>query len=196
MAAAAVSLTLACCARASWVFRPSNYTHDPISGARVNQFAPKQPALVRSDPSYFQSGYRHSRVMSRGIDGSADRLHVVETWGAGESIRPYGEWQFPYRAGATLYGPWGNSRGPWTMPFDSWVNPYGLGRLPNPPWYYGPYGRPYYSPPAYSGRPWQGNAPRGPSGQMSTGPPAGYAPQSPPAQTPSNPYGSPRHRRP
>ena len=118
----------------SWIFRPSHYTHDFESGQRVSQYARKQPAYVRIDPTYMQSGYRHSRSTLRGIGGSVDRRHVVETWGAGESIRPYGEWEYPFRAGATPYGPWGNSNGPWTMPFDSWVNPYGLGNLAHPPW--------------------------------------------------------------
>jgi hypothetical protein len=59
----------------------------------------------------------------------------VQTWGQGTAIRPYGEWEYPYRAGATPYGPWGNPQGPWTLPFDSWQNPYGLNRGP----YYGPW---------------------------------------------------------
>ena len=136
----------------SWIFRPSHYTHDPESGQRVSQYAPKQPAYVRADPTYMQSGYRHSRSTLRGIGGSVDRRHVVETWGAGEMIRPYGEWQYPYRAGATPYGPWGNAGGPWTLPFDSWSNPYGLGNLPHPPWPHaeypmaGPYAGSYSGP--------------------------------------------------
>lgn len=109
----------------SWIFRPAKYTNDPVTGARVNQFAAKEPAYVRVDPTYSESGYRHRQTIMRGADGSADRMHVVQTWGAGESIRPYGEWEFPYRAGATPYGPWGNPQGPWTLPFESWDNPYG-----------------------------------------------------------------------
>jgi len=128
----------------SWIFRPSTYSHDPGTGDRVSQFAAKKPAYSREDPTYLQSGYRHIRRSIRGGHGSADRLHVVQTWGAGEAIRPYGEWQRPFRAGATPYGPWGNPQGPWTTPFESWYNPYGLGQLPIPPWVhwapYPPYG--------------------------------------------------------
>ena len=120
-------------AEKSWVFRPSYYTHDPASGDRVSQFARPAPAYVREDPTYQQSAYRHSTT-TRLYGESSDHLHIVETWGQGESIRPYGEWLYPYRAGATPFGPWGNPQGPWTMPFDSWMNPYGLGR------YYGTWG--------------------------------------------------------
>jgi hypothetical protein len=126
----------------SWQFRPSYYSHDPNSGERVAQYQPLPNVYRPEDPTYMVSGYRHNQTIMRGADGSADWMHVVETWG--NPVRPYGEWEFPYRAGATPYGPWGNPQGPWTMPFDSWVNPYGLGQLPNPPW--GPYYQPYNSP--------------------------------------------------
>lgn len=117
----------------SWVFRPSYYTHGQQDCERVWQFAQEQPALKREDPFYEQSGYRHSRSSLR-VGDSYDYQHVVETWGRGDSIRPYGEWEYPYRAGATPYGPWGNPQGPWTTPFGAWSNPYGLGQLPIPPW--------------------------------------------------------------
>jgi len=146
---AVVAAALAAEARAGWIFLPSKYSHDPATGRRVRQYAPKKPAYANVDPNYMRSGYSHKRVTLRGADGSVDRLHLVETWGAGESIRPYGEWQFPYRAGATPYGPWGNPSGPWTSPYGSWVNPYGLGKLPNPPW-------PHYPSYPYSGYPYRG----------------------------------------
>jgi hypothetical protein len=134
LAVALAAAGSACAARAeSWIFRASYYSHDPATGNRVNQFAPEKPAYVRVDPTYQESVYRHSRSGFE-VGGSFDYLHTVETWGQGENIRPYGEWLFPYRAGATPYGPWGNPQGPWTTPFGSWGNPYGLGRLPNPPW--------------------------------------------------------------
>jgi hypothetical protein len=117
----------------SWIFRTSYYTHDAATGNRVNQFAPEKTAYVRTDPTYQESVYRHSRSGFE-VGGTYDYMHTVETWGQGENIRPYGEWLYPYRAGATPVGPWGNPQGPWTTPFGSWSNPYGLGRLPNPPW--------------------------------------------------------------
>jgi hypothetical protein len=151
IALAAATPTLAAAADASWVFRPSEFSHDRATERRVVQFAAKVPAYAPNDPTYHESGYRHNRSVLRGPGGSADRLHIVQTWGAGEAIRPYGEWLFPYRAGATPYGPWGNPGGPWTMPFGSWQNPYGLGRLPHPPWPHWPYYSPYGNPPGYRG---------------------------------------------
>jgi hypothetical protein len=112
-----------------WLFRPSTFSHD-ADGNRVAQYQPERPTFFRFDDTYMESGYRHSHISIPGGDGSYDHLHVVQTWGLGESIRPYGEWLYPYRAGATPYGPWGNPSGPWTLPFDSWQNPYGLGKLP------------------------------------------------------------------
>ena len=118
----------------SWMFEPSTYSHDPQTGERVEQYVAKPPVYGPSDPTYEQSAYIHKRTALRGVGGSVERRHYVETWGAGDAIRPYGEWQRPFRAGATPYGPWGNANGPWTTPFDSWNNPYGLGKLPTPPW--------------------------------------------------------------
>jgi hypothetical protein len=110
----------------SWIFQPSYFSHDPADGKRVAQYIPESPSYARDDPTYLESGYRHYQYAIVGPGGAADRMHVVQTWGLGELIRPYGEWEFPYRAGATPYGPWGNPQGPWTLPFDSWQNPYGL----------------------------------------------------------------------
>lgn len=130
IAAAAACWLTAVAANADWTFAPSYYSHDPATGERVAQFAPEDPAYAPVDPTYMRSGYRHNRTTLRGLGGSVDRLHTVETWGEGESIRPYGEWERPFRAGATPYGPWGNPQGPWTSPYGAWVNPYGLGRIP------------------------------------------------------------------
>jgi hypothetical protein len=129
----------------SWVFEPSYYSHSPETGERVVQYQPEMPSFVRVDPTYQESAYRHDQSTVR-VGNSADHLHVVQTWGQGENLRPYGEWQFPFRAGATPYGPWGNPQGPWTLPFDSWQNPYGLGRF-NQPWPY-PAGPAVMPPPA------------------------------------------------
>ncbi len=154
----------------SWIFQPSYFSHDPDTGKRVDQYESEPTSYYRDDPTYLESGYRHYQYEIVGPGGSADRLHVVQTWGLGDLIRPYGEWEFPYRAGATPYGPWGNPQGPWTMPFDSWQNPYGLlQHLPNPGWNGGPY---RYGP--GSGMPYGGSSGYGPGYGSGYGSGPGY----------------------
>lgn len=129
----------------SWIFAPSRYSHEQATGERVTQHSAPLIAYYRSDPTYLQSGYRHSRTSFQFGDIS-DNLHVVETWGAGQWIRPYGEWLRPYRAGATPYGPWGSAWGPWTTPYGTIAGPYGLGWGPTSayrPGYPGPLAAPY-----------------------------------------------------
>jgi hypothetical protein len=104
----------------SWMFRPSYFTHSPVTGERVDQYRPEDPAIVVTDPNYQESGFRY-REYDFSSAGGLDRLHVVQTWGQGASIRPYGEWEYPYRPGATPYGPW-------MAPYGAWGNPYGQGR--------------------------------------------------------------------
>ncbi len=88
----------------SWVFRPSYYSHNPASGERAIQYSPENPAYFRIDPTYQQSAYRHVQD-SIVVGDSSDHLHIVETWGRGDEIRPYGEWLYPFRPGAAPYGP-------------------------------------------------------------------------------------------
>ena len=133
---AAVALAVSA-VEGDWAFRASYYTHDPATGQRVTQYSPGATPYARIEPNYQQSAYRQQHIRIGGGRGGADNIHIVESWGNGENVRPYGEWQYPYRAGATPYGPWGNPQGPWTLPFESWVNPYGLGQLPFPPFPWG-----------------------------------------------------------
>jgi hypothetical protein len=129
------------------MFQPGRYTHSPETGKRVAQYEPDRPSYVNVDPTYQESGYRHQLIQN-----GTEWLNLVQTWGAGTAIRPYGEWEYPYRAGATPYGPWGNPQGPWTLPFDSWQNPYGLLRPQN----YGPWRGNGWGGPGYSGNGWNG----------------------------------------
>lgn len=120
----ALSGPVAASADTSWIFAPSRYSHEATNGQRVSQYSPPATAYYRSDPTYLQSGYHHSRTSFQFGDVS-DNHHVVETWGAGEWIRPYGEWLRPYRWGATPYGPWGSAYGPWTTPWGTTAGPQG-----------------------------------------------------------------------
>ncbi len=146
---AGIMSATAAAGQGEWAFRPSYYSHDPANGERVSQYSPGEKAYAEID-NFRRSGYRQQRIRIQSPGGSADNIHLVETWGEGEFIRPYGEWLRPFREGATPYGPWGNPQGPWTMPFESWVNPYGLGNLPTPPWVqWQSYSTPYPSPSPY-----------------------------------------------
>ena len=160
---------------ASWAFAPSYFSHAADSGVRVAQYAPKDKAYSRDDGTYLQSGYRQHRLRLRGPNGSSDNIHIVETWGEGDRIRPYGEWLRPYRAGATPYGPWGNPQGPWTRPFDSWNNPYGLGQIPQR--FEHRYSGPWSGGHPHGGYP-SGGGPGGhpPGGGHGSGPPSGHGP--------------------
>jgi len=179
LAAVAATSASALHARADWIFRRSTFSHDRTTAKRVDQYASQKVSYTRNDPSYLESGYRHNRSVLRGADGSADRLHTVQTWGAGEAIRPYGEWQRPYRAGATPYGPWGNPQGPWTTPFESWINPYGQwNRYFYAPWGHGGLGHgPGIAHPYPQKTPH--GSPHGSSHGPSHGPPHGSAHGSP-----------------
>ncbi len=141
VAATVVSFSSPCLGE-SWIFQPSYFSHQE-NGERVAQYAPPIPPVAPYAPNYVVSGYRHSKSTIRSAE-SYDHLHIVKTWGLGAYIRPYEEWEFPFREGATPFGPWGNPQGPWTLPFQSWINPFALGRLPNPPWWIYP---PYWVPP-------------------------------------------------
>jgi hypothetical protein len=175
-----------CAAAPSWIFRMSNYSHDPMTGERVNQFQPEKPAYAPYDPTYLQSGYRHNHTALPTGDGGWDHTHIVETWGLGDQIRPYGEWQYPYRPGATPFG-WGYPGGPWGSPYESGINGYFPGQMPGYPGstpygggyppqsaapFFGPYNGGGYQPPnaAPFNGPYNGGA-----GQASTG----MAPYSP-----------------
>ena len=91
---------------------PSTYTHDPTSGSRVPQYAPTPRPASNEVSNFKTSGYTNTRS-SLNFAGSSDNYHRVESWGA--PVRPYGEWQFPYRPFSSPYPNWG-------APFAS-VNP-------------------------------------------------------------------------
>ena len=87
-----------------WMTWPSTYTHEPVHGQRVDQYAqPVQPIALR-DPSFQRSGYRNYHSTLQGAN-SADNMHIVEQWGA--PVVPYEQWRFPFRPYGTPYDAWG-----------------------------------------------------------------------------------------
>lgn len=105
---------------ADWLFAPSDYTHNPQTGQRVAQFAPKPQVFVYENPLYTRGIYRHNRSSLQVAD-SIDNLHVVEQ--SGPPVRPYREWQFPFRPYSVPYDAWG----PQLAPFAFGAGGYGGG---------------------------------------------------------------------
>ncbi len=68
---------------ASWIFSPGRYTHDPDTRGRVAQYAMKPPIEPLPDVRAITSGYRRTRNVLRGADGSADTTYQVQSYGNG-----------------------------------------------------------------------------------------------------------------
>ena len=92
LSALAAVLLSACAAwSADWITAPSYYTHDPMTGERVDQYSPIGPFYTYSSPDFMRSGYRHYRS-SIEAGGSADNMHIVEEWG--RPVRPMANGDF------------------------------------------------------------------------------------------------------
>ena len=153
--------------RPSWIFSRTAYTHSPVTGQRIAQYCPEQPSYLRYDDTYQQSGYRHN-LITIGSGDNVDHMNIVETWGLGLAIRPYGEWECPYRPYATPYTwtGYGGYPNPGMAPYNAWQNPYAAGQGVTGP-NYRPYPQ-FYGPPG--GQP-SGQF-NGPGGQGPTPSPA------------------------
>ncbi|MGB7327997.1 MAG: hypothetical protein WBD31_24190 [Rubripirellula sp.] len=91
-------------AASNWLTMPSTFTHDPVTGSRVSQYAPIAGPSAPQVSNFQTSGYTHTRS-SLAYGQSADNYHRVESWGA--PVRPYGEWNFPNRPFSASYQNWG-----------------------------------------------------------------------------------------
>jgi hypothetical protein len=103
----------------SWVFRRSTFTNDPETGARVGQYARKDPVEPLDDQRLVTSSYRRMRSENRGRDGSMDTTYVVQAWGTGGGELG-AQWQMfndvwkesilsgSFFNGEQAFGPWGN----------------------------------------------------------------------------------------
>jgi hypothetical protein len=87
-----------------WLTLPSTYTHDPMTGNRVNQFAQVDAPPMNDQSRLITSGYTNYRSTIQ-VGQSADNYHRVDQWGP--PVRPYGEWLFPYRPFGSPYEAWG-----------------------------------------------------------------------------------------
>lgn len=105
----------------SWVFRRSTYTNDPETGARVGQYARKDPVEPLDDQRLVTSSYRRMRSENRGRDGSMDTTYVVQGWGTGGGELG-AQWQMfndvwkeailsgSFFNNEQAFGPWGSGR--------------------------------------------------------------------------------------
>ncbi|TWT86924.1 hypothetical protein Mal64_37540 [Pseudobythopirellula maris] len=66
---------------ASWVFRPSHYSHSPETGERVGQYAQVAWVEPLDDPRDTVSRYRTTRTRLRGANGSNDTWYEVQKFG-------------------------------------------------------------------------------------------------------------------
>ena len=67
-------------AKLSWVFKRSTYTYDPVTGARVGQYARKDAVEPLDDQRLVTSSYRRTRTVNNGRDGSMDTSYQVQAW--------------------------------------------------------------------------------------------------------------------
>jgi hypothetical protein len=143
----------------SWVFAPSTYTHDPMTGARVAQYERKTPVEPLEDERNVTSGYRRTYTIRRGTDGSSDINYQVQNWGNGrggldaEWERVHDAWKEAYITGGYYSGqtgPYGYGYGPG----------YGYGNGPG--YGYGYPGNGFGGWGAGNGGPAWGNGPGGP----------------------------------
>ena len=159
-----------------WMTWPSTFTHEPVRGQRVDQYAQPVQPIAHRDPTFQRSGYRNYRSTLQGAN-SADNMHIVEQWGA--PVVPYEQWRFPFRPYGTPYDAWGPQ------------TPYGIingnfnGNVGQPR-SYAPHG--YQAPPGST--PYTGQSQAGNMGQPPVGYPGYSQPgyQYPGSQYPGSPY--------
>ncbi len=103
----------------SWVFKRSTFTNDPMTGARVAQYARKDPVEPLDDQRLVTSSYRRTRTVNNGRNGSIDTSYQVQAWGTGGGELG-AQWQMfndvwkeailsgSFYNGTQAYGPWGH----------------------------------------------------------------------------------------
>lgn len=82
----------------------STYTHSPVTGQRIDQYARPIDPIAPDQGNLVRSGYRHYRSTIQ-AGQSADNLHIVNEWG--RPVAPYEHWRFPFRPYGVPYQAWG-----------------------------------------------------------------------------------------
>ena len=140
---------LAVAGEPSWIFRKSQFSHDPHTGARVAQYSRIPPVEPLPDPRLVTSGYRRTRTNLRGVDGSIDSYYSVSSYGNGrggldaEWERFHDAWLQSYTAGGYYFNqsPYAYE---YNQPFPAYPQyGYPLAPYAAPP----PFGSPAYAPP-------------------------------------------------
>lgn len=80
-AVATIALPADSLAQTSWVFAPAPYTHSPVTGARVTQYAPDAWVEPLDDPRQTVSRYSRTTSNRYGADGSSDQIIEVQSFG-------------------------------------------------------------------------------------------------------------------
>ena len=108
-------------AKLSWVFKRSTFTNDPVTGARVGQYARKDAVEPLDDQRLVTSSYRRTRTVNNGRDGSMDTSYQVQAWGDGGGELG-AQWQMfndvwkeailsgSFYNNEQAFGPWGSGR--------------------------------------------------------------------------------------
>ncbi len=104
IAAACVIILSDTVSAADWMFKPSYFSHDPATGARVTQYAAKPPVYATAQPVYQKSGYHRSWSVLRDRNGGYDLYHINNEWG---------RYATPYYYGWHHWGPYSRSRAMW-----------------------------------------------------------------------------------
>jgi len=143
-------------AKLSWVFKRSTFTNDPVTGARVGQYARKDAVEPLDDQRLVTSSYRRTRTVNNGRDGSMDTSYQVQAWGDGGGELG-AQWQMfndvwkeailsgSFYNNEQASGPWGSGR--WGSNGNNWNgNNWNGGGWNNGGWNGG----------AWNGGPWNG----------------------------------------
>lgn len=174
-----------------WMFAQSEFSHNPVTGQRLTQYASVAPVEGLPDPRDVTSRYWSTRTRLRGADGSSDTIYEVRSFGdarGGDDAR----WERGFDAwkdAANIAGPfWAGAYWPGGTPapgLDYQNQGYGTGY--GTPYGFGGYGG--------GGGPYAGYGPNGYFG--GGGVPFGVSPYGyghPPYSAPG--YGGPGHRPP